>query len=86
MDRFVVRKRTVLRPPDHAKTTAKASVLEQARYDPESIRILFDDMASTYGRINLISSFGFTARWRHQAVAGMSLATVDCVIDLMSGM
>ncbi len=60
--------------------------MEQARYDPESIRTLFDDMASTYGYVNLISSFGFTARWRHQAVDGLPLASADCVIDLMSGM
>jgi ubiquinone/menaquinone biosynthesis C-methylase UbiE len=56
------------------------------RYDPESIRKLFDEMASTYGHVNLISSFGFTARWRHQAVEGLPLATADCVVDLMSGM
>ncbi len=43
-------------------------------------------MASTYGHVNLISSFGFTARWRHQAVAGLPLASADCVVDLMSGM
>jgi len=60
--------------------------LAQARYDPESIRKLFDDLASTYGHVNLVSSFGFTARWRHQAVAGLPLASADCVVDLMSGM
>jgi ubiquinone/menaquinone biosynthesis C-methylase UbiE len=43
-------------------------------------------MASTYGYINLISSFGFTARWRRQAVAGLPLASAGCVVDLMSGM
>jgi ubiquinone/menaquinone biosynthesis C-methylase UbiE len=43
-------------------------------------------MASTYGHVNLISSFGFTARWRHQAVSGLPLASADCVVDLMSGM
>jgi ubiquinone/menaquinone biosynthesis C-methylase UbiE len=61
-------------------------VLAQTRYDPESIRTLFDDMASTYGHVNLISSFGFTARWRHQCVAGLPLASAGCVVDLMSGM
>jgi ubiquinone/menaquinone biosynthesis C-methylase UbiE len=60
--------------------------LALARYDPESIRKLFDDMASTYGHVNLISSFGFTARWRRQAVAALPLASADCVVDLMSGM
>jgi len=43
-------------------------------------------MASTYGYVNLISSFGFTARWRHQAVDGLPLKTAGCVVDLMSGM
>jgi ubiquinone/menaquinone biosynthesis C-methylase UbiE len=43
-------------------------------------------MASTYGRINLISSFGFTVRWRRQAVRGLPLASAGCVVDLMSGM
>ncbi len=43
-------------------------------------------MASTYGYVNLVSSFGFTARWRHQAVSGLPLASADCVVDLMSGM
>lgn len=58
----------------------------QARYDSESIRTLFDDMASTYGYVNLIASFGFSARWRHQVVDGLPLASADCVVDLMSGM
>jgi len=43
-------------------------------------------MASTYGRVNLLSSFGFTARWRHQAVLGLPLAMAGSVVDLMSGM
>ncbi len=60
--------------------------MQPARYDSESIRNLFDDMASTYEYVNLISSFGFAVRWRHQAVAGLPLASAECVIDLMSGM
>jgi len=43
-------------------------------------------MASTYGHVNLISSFGFTARWRHQVVAGLPLASAGHIVDLMSGM
>jgi ubiquinone/menaquinone biosynthesis C-methylase UbiE len=61
-------------------------LLARARYDPESIRTLFDDMASTYGYVNLISSFGFTARWRRQAVSGLPLASANNIVDLMSGM
>ena len=43
-------------------------------------------MASTYGYINLLSSFGFTARWRRQVVAGLPLTSAGRVVDLMSGM
>lgn len=59
---------------------------ERPRYNPEAIRRLFDDMAATYGRVNVISSFGFTARWRHQVVAGLPLESATSVVDLMSGM
>jgi ubiE/COQ5 methyltransferase family len=31
-------------------------------------------------------SFGFTARWRRQAVGGLPLASATNVVDLMSGM
>jgi len=43
-------------------------------------------MADTYGHVNLVSSFGFTARWRHQVVAELPLASARTVVDLMSGM
>ena len=43
-------------------------------------------MAATYGRVNLLSSFGFTVRWRHQVVRGLPLASASSVVDLMSGM
>jgi len=43
-------------------------------------------MASTYGYVNLISSFGFTALWRHRCVEGLPLSDAECVVDLMSGM
>jgi demethylmenaquinone methyltransferase/2-methoxy-6-polyprenyl-1,4-benzoquinol methylase len=42
-------------------------------------------MASTYGYVNLVSSFGFTARWRRQVVDGLPLKSADRVVDLMSG-
>ena len=43
-------------------------------------------MASTYGYVNLVSSFGFTARWRRQVVDGLPLTSANSVVDLMSGM
>ena len=60
--------------------------MKETRYDPAFICKLFDEMAATYGRINLISSFGFTVRWRRQVVRDLPLASADCVVDLMSGM
>lgn len=59
---------------------------EIPRYDAESVRALFDEMAATYGPVNVISSFGFAVRWRHQAVSGMNLRSAESVVDLMSGM
>jgi ubiquinone/menaquinone biosynthesis C-methylase UbiE len=56
------------------------------RYDPEAVRQLFDEMSATYGRINVITSFGFAVRWRHQVVEGLPLSSAGCVVDLMSGM
>lgn len=56
------------------------------RYNPELVRRLFDDMAATYHRVNVLSSFGFCVRWRRQVVGGLPLATARHVVDLMSGM
>ena len=58
----------------------------QGQYSPASIRELFDEMAGTYGFVNLISSFGFTARWRHQVTRDLPLKANSHVVDLMSGM
>lgn len=43
-------------------------------------------MAETYGYVNLISSFGFSALWRKQTVAGLPLGEAERIVDLMSGM
>ncbi|HTO06799.1 MAG TPA: class I SAM-dependent methyltransferase [Myxococcota bacterium] len=56
-------------------------------YEPEALRALFDEMAQTYGAMNLVSSFGFAARWRHQIVAALPpTEPLRRVVDLMSGM
>jgi ubiquinone/menaquinone biosynthesis C-methylase UbiE len=60
---------------------------DQISYDPRSIRDLFDEMATTYGVLNLILSFGFAARWRSQAISVLPpTAPFRRVADLMSGM
>jgi demethylmenaquinone methyltransferase/2-methoxy-6-polyprenyl-1,4-benzoquinol methylase len=43
-------------------------------------------MSATYGLINLITSFGFSARWRRQCVAELAFTPGETVVDLMSGM
>lgn len=54
-------------------------------YDRKTIGALFDEMAATYGIVNIIASFGFAARWRHQLVQDLPLANASHVVDMMSG-
>jgi demethylmenaquinone methyltransferase/2-methoxy-6-polyprenyl-1,4-benzoquinol methylase len=51
------------------------------------VRALFDEMAETYGIVNLVSSFGFALRWRRQAIARLpATEPLRRVADLMAGM
>lgn len=55
-------------------------------YDIEYIETLFDEMSATYEIVNLISSFGFSARWRRQFVQHVYLKSGMTICDLMCGM
>jgi demethylmenaquinone methyltransferase/2-methoxy-6-polyprenyl-1,4-benzoquinol methylase len=55
-------------------------------YDPGYVRRLFDEMSGSYERTNLITSFGFSRRWRLQAVKRLRLRRGDAVHDWMTGM
>lgn len=55
-------------------------------YDPRFVAELFDGMSQTYGVVNLISSFGFAWRWRHQCTRLLKVDDGARVVDLMSGM
>ena len=55
-------------------------------YDPHFVAHLFDEMARTYGTVNLISSLGFARRWRKQCLDSIAVAPGDSVVDLMTGM
>ena len=59
---------------------------EQDIYSPAFVRGLFDEMSATYGRTNVISSFGFCVRWRRQCARQVGIRPHDTVFDLMSGM
>jgi demethylmenaquinone methyltransferase/2-methoxy-6-polyprenyl-1,4-benzoquinol methylase len=55
-------------------------------YDSNFVRELFDEMSTTYGIVNLISSFGFTILWRRQCARSINVEPGFRVLDLMSGM
>jgi len=59
---------------------------DDALYDPAFVRGLFNEMARTYGAVNLVSSFGFAARWRTQCLARLPVRPGWAVVDLMTGM
>jgi len=55
-------------------------------YDPEFVRQLFNRMSDSYDRMNYITSFGFSVRWRNQFLAkpGQPEAPV-IILGLLSG-
>lgn len=56
-------------------------------YKPEFVRDLFDKMSGSYERMNYITSFGFSIRWRKQSVSWFPSAEEKVkILDLMCGM
>ncbi|HEX7654384.1 MAG TPA: class I SAM-dependent methyltransferase [Verrucomicrobiae bacterium] len=53
-------------------------------YSPDFIKHLFDEMAHTYGTVNLISSLGFTCTWRRACINQIP-GSGTRVLDLMTG-
>ena len=58
----------------------------QSIYEPEFVEKLFNEMSLTYERMNTITSFGFSNRWRKQCVHELAIEPGQVVIDLMTGM
>lgn len=58
----------------------------ESLYDPKFVRSLFDEMATTYGLVNLLSSFGFTIWWRRKCAREISVKQDAVIADLMTGM
>jgi demethylmenaquinone methyltransferase/2-methoxy-6-polyprenyl-1,4-benzoquinol methylase len=54
-------------------------------YDPAYVRDLFDAMSDSYERVNELTSFGLSRRWRRQAVGWLGAWPGDTVLDAMSG-
>jgi demethylmenaquinone methyltransferase/2-methoxy-6-polyprenyl-1,4-benzoquinol methylase len=56
-------------------------------YQPGYVKSLFDEMAATYGVVNVLSSFGFCILWRKRCVRHVGTWPASGrVLDLMSGM
>ncbi|MBD2702818.1 class I SAM-dependent methyltransferase [Spirosoma sp. BT702] len=55
-------------------------------YEPEFVEGLFNEMSLTYERMNTITSFGFSNRWRRQCVHELDIQPGQVVVDLMTGM
>ncbi len=55
-------------------------------YEPKFVEKLFDKMSSSYSKMNYITSFGFSERWRRQCVEEITIEKGKTVVDLMTGM
>lgn len=55
-------------------------------YDPKFVEDLFDKMSESYERVNYITSFGFSQRWRRQCVEAIQCGPDSTIVDLLSGM
>lgn len=55
-------------------------------YEPSFVENLFDKMSRSYSKMNYITSFGFSERWRKQCVNSIHITKGETVVDLMTGM
>ncbi|WP_299051777.1 class I SAM-dependent methyltransferase [uncultured Polaribacter sp.] len=55
-------------------------------YEPKFVEKLFDKMSNSYSKVNYITSFGFSERWRRQCVEEIGIEKGKIVVDLMTGM
>lgn len=61
--------------------------MENDIYNPEYVKSLFNKMSSSYERMNYITSFGFSIRWRNQYIKRFNKTNDKVyVIDLLTGM
>ncbi|WP_222165512.1 class I SAM-dependent methyltransferase [Edaphocola aurantiacus] len=56
-------------------------------YDPAYVKTLFNKMSGSYERMNYITSFGFSIRWRRQHLRQLGTSSKELkVLDLLSGL
>lgn len=65
----------------------KKYLMENNIYNPEYVKGLFNKMSSSYERMNFITSFGFSIRWRTQFLETFKQTNHKAeIIDLLTGM
>lgn len=65
----------------------KKIITDNNIYNPEFVRNLFDEMSKSYDRMNYLTSFGFSLRWRKQFINKLEKNQNEIkVLDLMTGM
>ncbi|HWY35395.1 MAG TPA: class I SAM-dependent methyltransferase, partial [Nitrosopumilaceae archaeon] len=61
--------------------------MNENMYDPDFVKGLFNRMSSSYEKVNYITSFGFSIRWRRQFIRQFKSTKNNIqVIDLLTGM
>ncbi len=61
--------------------------MENNIYNPDYVKGLFNRMSNSYERMNYISSFGFSIRWRKQYLKALQSSNKEVeIIDLLTGM
>ncbi len=60
--------------------------MTKQHYEPKFVEKLFDKMSSSYSRMNYITSFGFSERWRKQCVNEIEIGKAKVIVDLLTGM
>jgi demethylmenaquinone methyltransferase/2-methoxy-6-polyprenyl-1,4-benzoquinol methylase len=62
-------------------------ITENNIYNPDYVKGLFNRMSSSYERMNFITSFGFSIRWRRQFIKSFKQPNHKVeVLDLLTGM
>lgn len=61
--------------------------MEKNIYNPDFVKGLFNRMSSSYERMNFITSFGFSIRWRRQFLESLGQTNEKVeILDLLTGM
>ena len=72
--------------PESATVACRVPAPTDPLYDPADVRRVFDRMAASYDRMNIVLSPGFSALWRRQLLSLVPAAgSPRTVLDLMSG-